>query len=433
MTTAAPSWLTWPALVAITIIVLARYRWFNTTRMEVFFNNALATMLVSNLLRESAIQTLLEHHGVMTISTARLLSLAVTILGAGEFIAFVAVWAHPEKYTASYHNLLNRCLSVALAIAFMVAAEPARRAGQTLEDFGGWSSILAWALLITNLVVLAFQILRISITELVRGGLKPRERMVTVAGIGIGLAIGASSINALVTAILGEFGLVDSASILTWIHSRCIFYETVATAAIAAVPLAMAASGALALDGTSRRWRALQPLRRDLAAVVPATTFQIENPRRRKSALELHQTNVAIRDSILLLLPHFRDVEPARVAQFHHRFTIHQGRQRFYAEQALRLADALTARAAGDPPANVEGARMPVLKRSADLEDEAAELLRLARWWERALESAHAQRHAGAIATGTAAAVESSPLPAHVGPENCPTSTATMTHVKVEI
>ena len=105
---------------------------------------------------------------------------------------------------------------------------------------------------------------------------------------------------------------------------------------------------------------------------------------------------MAIRDAILQLRPYFRDLDPTWLAECNGRIAI-LPTQRRHAEQALQLADALYARAAGDPPASVEEAAKPItLKRSADLEEETAEMLRLARWWNRAKVTAARKRSAAA-------------------------------------
>lgn len=403
MTTALPAWFTGPVLLAIAAILAVRYRWFNGTRLESYLNNALAFLFLCNLLRENAIQQLLNRHGIVDVATARILSLAVAILAAAEFLGFVAVWARPEKYMHRHRNALHRGAAWLLAAAFLAAAEPARRAGQTLEEYGGWSSVAAWALLVTNLVVLAAQILRMSITELRKGTLKRRERVVALVGVGLGTAIGLTSLDAVVQAALDQLGVYDATPGLIKIHGTNIFFETVAVAALAAMPLAVSAFGLIAMDGTSRAWRALQPLRTELQAVVPPTTFTLNNPSRRKTTLDLHQTNVAIRDSILLLRPYFRELDPVRVAECQRRHSIRPAHRR-YAEQAMQLADALAARAAGDPPAEREAPSVIPLKRSGDLEDEATAMLRLTRWWDCATESAAEHRRELELTRTTSAA-----------------------------
>ncbi len=381
MTTSLPAWITWPALTLILVVVLARYRWFNSTKMETIFNNFLAIALLSNLLRERAIEQFLDRNGILSVTASQQLSLVVVIFAAAVFMGFIELWANPEASVTRFGNRFQLGLAAALAAAFLAAATPARRAGQTLEEFGGWSSVLAWLFLVTNLVMFAFKILHMSIAELRSAALKRRERLIAIAGVGIGLMIGLTSLEAPVVAVLGQLGMVDSASILTRTNGLTIFIETVAVAVLAAVPLAVSVAGMMGGDATSRSWRKLQPMRSDLAAVVPTTTVIIASSRRRKSTLDLHQTNVAIRDSILQLLPYVRDLDHHAAAEYRRGLSVVRPSQRRYAEQALRLADALAARAAGEPPAEVESTSGIALKRSADLEDETTEMLRLARWW----------------------------------------------------
>lgn len=144
--------------------------------------------------------------------------------------------------------------------------------------------------------------------------------------------------------------------------------------------LAALAGIALAGDPTSRAWRALQPLREDLAAVVPPTTPICDSPSRRKSTMELHQTDVAIRDSILQLRPYFRDVDPEQMAQCH-RSEFIEPDQIPCVKMALQLAEALASRAAGEPPAQTPAISLLAMRRLADLEDDTAQMRRLVRWW----------------------------------------------------
>lgn len=385
-------WLYGPLLIFLGITVAARYRWFNHTRAENYLNNFLALLLISNLLRNPHVEQALEKWGVLSAGSAQLLSLAVATVSAAEFMGFASVWSNPEKHTPTnpHTNWTFRGLAVVLGLAFMVVVDPERPTGKPLDSVGDWLSVGAWLFLIVNLIGLSYQVLRMAIAELSRTDLKPREQVVTFVGLAVGASLAVTSLDAVTMATRGELDLVNASTILTWTQGRSVFYETTAVTALAAAPLMLSAASAMAMDGISRHWRALQPLREDLAEVVPATTFLVVNPRRRKSTLDLHQTNVAIRDSMLQLLPHFREVDPARVIEMR-RFTIQKHSLR-YAELALRLADARAARAAGDPPTGAEGANAIGLRRTTDLEAESTEMLRLARWWSSAVKSAAAHR-----------------------------------------
>ena len=85
-------------------------------------------------------------------------------------------------------------------------------------------------------------------------------------------------------------------------------------------------------------------------------------------------------DAILQLRPYFRDVPPAEAEDF----TTHvPARHRQGAIDALQLARAVQAKAAGATPAPID-ASVVLNSRSTNLDEETAELLRLARWWPHA-------------------------------------------------
>ena len=307
-------------------------------------------------------------------------------------MGFATMWQNQEKYLLHYSNWRYRVLAVVLSVAFLVVAAPARRAGKTLEQYGGWLGAAACALLITMFVLLSWRILKMAFHELRAADIRPRERAIGIAGTVLGVAIGGSSLNAQVWAVLDALGVADSEHYLSSIHGSNVFFETMAVAALAAVPLVVSAAGLVAMDGISRSWRLLQPLRRELAEVVPlANPVDVSNPRGRKTILDLHLTNVAIRDSILQLRPHFLELDPVRVdeCQRHFRSRINQ---RIYAEQALRLADARAAHMADDAFPAAAAPSVLDLVRSASLETETTEMVRISRWWDCATLAAEERR-----------------------------------------
>lgn len=386
MTTSVPAYLTWPLLVFMTIVVITRYAFFNSSQYETYFNNTLALMVGSNLLRERAIENVLDDHGILSVTAAQQLSLAVMIFAAAEFMGFISLWSRLSPDQTRRRHRYHRGAATILAIGFLLAATPARRAGRTLEEFGGWYSVLAWALLTSIFIALAYKLLHMVINELLRPAAKPRERLIALVGIAVGIAVGSTSVDAVILAALEELGWVHSIEFRLNLHGSNIFWETVAVCALAAVPAARALAARVGLDATSRHWRQLQPLRTSMTQAVPASAFELRTPntRRQKSSLDLHQTTVQIRDAILQLRGYFHDVPAADADQFLHHFSIPAAR-REPAVAALQLANAVHTKAAGAEPVPVDSS--VILKsRSTNLEDETAELLRLARWWP------HAQR-----------------------------------------
>ncbi|AQA06986.1 hypothetical protein BVC93_31305 (plasmid) [Mycobacterium sp. MS1601] len=103
MTTSVPAYLTWPLLVFMVIVVITRYAFFRSNQYDTYFNNTLALMVLSNLLRERAIENVLADHGILSITAAQQLSLAVMIFAASEFIGFISLWARlsPNKPAAA--------------------------------------------------------------------------------------------------------------------------------------------------------------------------------------------------------------------------------------------------------------------------------------------------------------------------------------------
>lgn len=388
MTTTVPAYLTWPLLVFMVTVAITRYAFFNSSQYESYFNNTLALMVGSNLLRERAIENLLADHGILSITAAQQLSLAVMIFAAGEFMGFTSVWSRLSPDQTRHRQRHYRAAAALLAIGFLLAATPARRAGRTLEEFGGWYSVLAWALLTSMFIALAYKLLHMVINELLRPAAKPRERLIALGGIAVGIAVGSTSIDAVILAAFEQLGWVHTIDFRLKLHGSNIFWETTAVCALAAVPAARALSARVGLDATSRHWRQLQPLRTSMTQAVPASAFELRNPnpRRQKWSLDLHQTTIQIRDAILQLRAYFHDIPTADADHFMHHFSI-PAAQREPAVAALQLANAVHTKAAGAQPVPVDSS--VILKsRSTNLEDETAELLRLARWWPQALQAA---------------------------------------------
>jgi hypothetical protein len=159
--------------------------------------------------------------------------------------------------------------------------------------------------------------------------------------------------------------------------------------ATAAVPLATKLLRSLGLDGTSRSWYKLQPLRQVLRASVPESAFEIDDDEsgRRKSELQLHHTVVEIRDAILGLRPYFREIPDDDLIRFLAKPNSVPAREHDAAIAALRLADAARAKAPGVTPKLVDiDSGLIVVSRAATLRQEAAELVTLAKWWPAATE-----------------------------------------------
>ncbi|MGB8403698.1 MAG: DUF6545 domain-containing protein [Mycobacterium sp.] len=385
MTTSVSPWITWPLLVLMCLVVLMRYLLFNSNRYERYLNNSIALMVLTNFPRERALENFLADHHVLSVTASQQLSLLIMIFGAAEFMGFLNLWAHYPPGRARRHQQFYRGAAFVLAVCFWIAATPARRAGRTLEEYGGWAAVAAWVFVTAMLLALAARMAYLSITELRHPNARRFERVVGISTLIIAISIGVTTLDAVVLALLEELGWFHSIGYRLRQHGCNVLWESVATCVVVAIPAIRTAHARLGLNATSRHWRRLEPLRAAMIAAVPESSFDLiaPNPRRQKTPLELHQSNVQIRDAILLLRPYMTSVD---ADGFFHRHNVPAADQGS-ARQALQLAQAAAARTSGRPPAS----EIDVLvSRSRTLTEETTELLQIAKWWPAAVTDASA-------------------------------------------
>lgn len=384
MTTSLPDCIAWPLLAFMATVVAVRFFFYARNQYDTYLNHTLALLFGANLLRDRTIENALADAGVLTITTSQQLSLVAMIFTGGEFIGFVTLWSQLPLNKTRRRQRVVRIVAVLLAVGFWAAAHRARVAGLPLEVSGGWDGVLAWVLLVSLLLVLAVQFLRMAYTESVRPEARRPERLLAAGAAVLGVAIAATSISAVALAVLEQLGWVHSIDYRLHVHGVNFFYEAVAACMMASVPWLRTLTARAGLDPTSRRWRRLQPLCADMTAAVPESAFELKvhNAARRKTTLDLHQTTVQIRDALLRLRPYFHDLQAAEITAFLDRHSV-SPRRRDAAVHALQLAHAVSARAAG-VGVSAPQADVVVHSRSTTLDQEAAELLRLAHWWPRA-------------------------------------------------
>ena len=178
-----------------------------------------------------------------------------------------------------------------------------------------------------------------------------------------------------------QLGWTHTIEFRLWLHSSEFFWLAVVVYLLGAVPLAVRLHAYLGLDRISRTWTRLQPLRLSMTAVVPESRFDLgyDDRRIQKTTLQLHQTIIEIRDAILQLRPYVRDIAPHEWPRLLKPLSV-PTHERGAAAQALQLAHAARTKAAGATP-EPRNMTQIVRSRSATLDEEAAELLALAKWW----------------------------------------------------
>ncbi|MEE3755293.1 DUF6545 domain-containing protein [Mycobacterium intracellulare] len=400
MTTSIPSYITWPLLALMCLMVLMRYMLFNSNPYEGYLNNTVALMVLANFPRERAVEDFLADHHILSVTATQQLSLVLMIFSAAELMGFASLWTQYSPDRARRHQRIYRGTALLLAVGFWIAATPARQAGRTLEEYGGWSEVVSWAFMTAMLLALSARLIYMSITELRHPNAGRLERLICIFVLAIAIAMGVSTGDAVVLSLLEKLGWFHSAGFLIAQHKVNVLGETVSAAFLVSVPAIRAAQAHLGLDSISRRWRRLEPLRAAMIAAVPESSFDLITPEsgRQKTSLELHQSTVQIRDAMLLLRPYVTSVDDAA---FFDRYKV-PAADRVSARQALQLAHAAAARIAGRlPGADIDA----VVSRSRTLAEETTELLQIARWWPAAVTDAsmstQSSRTSWATAKGT--------------------------------
>ncbi|SKO14877.1 MAB_1171c family putative transporter [Mycobacteroides abscessus] len=380
MTSSVPAWLAWPLIAAMAVVVAVRYRWFNKTLYENYFNNTLFLMLVAQLLRERAVEQLLERTAVMTVTMAQQLSLVLVFFMAGEFMGFITLWAQLSPEETRRRHRYHRVAAGILAAAFFVATTRARVNGQLLEVSGGWDNVIAWGIYAVLPVALGLQMVKMSIRESRRPGAKPSERLIAASGAVIGAAIGVTTLVAMSLELFGQLGWVDSLNYRLETHAYIFFWEAIGAAAVSAVPIGLAIGTYLGMDAHGRSWRQLQGLRQDMTSALPDALFDLESSRSRRgnAELKLHQTTIQIRDAILQLRPYYTVLDSDIQERFIRRHSVPAG-DHAAAIDALQLAAAVRAKGSDVEP-SPDGPQI-VQSASTNLDEDAAELLALACWW----------------------------------------------------
>jgi hypothetical protein len=386
MITGLSDWVAWPLLLFMAVVTIARYAFYdtyNSMAYDKYLNYTIGFALLSNLLRDRTVEMHLNRVFSWDLTTIQQVSLALMIFVGTEFRGFTALWRGglPKDEAVRQHRV-HRMTAVICCGVFLAAATPARNAGEHLEVYGGWPAVIAWSFYEIPIVALTFPLMWMSIKETVRSDAAPRERLVPIGGIVIGLLIAISNPGAAVLALLQELGWLDSVEYRLAVHSVIFFIISVFANILAAVPCLLAVHARSGLDSMSRTWRQLQPMLADVKSVVPGIAFQLDAPSlyRRKKPLDVHQSVVQLRDAMLQLRPWIQPIDKDDTAQF---FLQQYGvppRRHADALRALSLARAAEAKLAGTSVTDNDHAEITTY-RSTSLREEAADLLRLATWW----------------------------------------------------
>ena len=378
-----PGIVAWPLIGFMALVLVGRYRWFNSNLYERYFNNTLAFLLVSQVLREHLVQNLLVRTSLMTMPDTWQLGTAVFGYSFTELIGFSLLWSGMSEAKTRRTHRYYRLAGVLLAAGFLISGTRARIAGQPIELTKGWESVATLSCVTTMLMVLATHVIWNSLRELHNASGR-RERWIALSLLAMGSVGVAVVLQEAALQIFDQLGWTHTADYRQQSHANGLLIGTSTPFVIAVIPLAMKLLGFFGLDPITRSWRKLQPLRQAMRTIVPECAFDFDDdePGRRKSQLQLHHTVVEIRDAILRLRPYFREIPHHDRIRFLDERNAVPPRCHDAAIAALRLAHAARAKAADTTPEPLDvDSALIVASRAATLEQEAAELVTVAKWW----------------------------------------------------
>ena len=385
MNASVPDTIAWPVITFMALVLVARFRYCRTNLYESYFSNLLGFLMLAQCLRERQVEVFVSRSGFITATTLQQLGFAAMIFACTEMVGFTMLWKRLSPADTRRSHRYYRLAAVILSAAFLIAATRARVAGQPLEVSGGWDGILAWGFYLAMVLILGARVVWMFAAEL-RKRIRSRELLLATGGLLLGLLTASVSTEAMVLAVTEQLGWTRTVKFRLWFHGFEFFYQAFFVFLLGSVPLMVRLFACLGLDRISRAWNSLQPLRTSMTRVVPESRFNIEHKDRRyqKTTLQLHQTVIEIRDAILQLRPYFRDVAAHELASFLKTYSVPIRAQRA-ATHAFQLAHAASAKSVGAEAESPDMA-LVVRSRSTTLDEEAADLLALAKWWARAAE-----------------------------------------------
>ncbi|VBA62334.1 DUF6545 domain-containing protein [Mycobacterium attenuatum] len=383
MSYSAPDIIEWPLAIFMTIVVAGRYRRCNANLFSFYYNNFLASMLLAVLLRIPNVEDVLSKSAFIAPATAQQLSLVSAIIGCTELIGFNFLWSQLPLNDVRYRMRRYRVAAAILSLAFLSAGSHARIAGKTLEQAGGWDEVVAWGCYLTMVFIMCGKLFKLCVSELKKTALAAHE-FVTL----VGMLIASGSVIVVgtqwfVLPLFDRLGWTDTADYRLMTNRIICFFIPVVVSALGAIPLGILVLTKFGLDSTSRTWKKLQPVRASLTAAVPSSIFYtdvVDGGGPRNNMLQLQHTVIELRDAIWRLQPYCPNIAPDDLREFLESYSV-PPREHTAAISALRVSRAVKAKTVGATPASTEAEKEPP-PRATTLDEEIANLLGLAKWWE---------------------------------------------------
>lgn len=307
MTSTLPAAIEWPMMIILLTVALLRALFLHSR-----LDQRLTTMLVfwgfCALLRDPHIQDQLAEH-LVDPSVIRQATHMFAMLASAAIIGACALWAAPaERSTtglaAAWHRPETQpivyTVVLTMGLALFPLSAPARAAGQTLEQHGGWQ-LIAYMVVYAAPTIVAISAVAVLLIE------AARQTKSALAAVGFALAVVACAISLLdsTTRIINAcflYGGHRNAFTIWRSESNDVLFlpEVTLIALVLTGPLVNRLAERMGLDKSSRQVRRLTPMWNDLSGAVPTVILQ-QRPDRadelaQRMSIEIWDTLIRLRD-----------------------------------------------------------------------------------------------------------------------------------------
>ena len=374
MTSTLPGVLAWPMLTVLLVVALLRALFLHT-QLDQRLTATLVFWAFVALLRDPQVQDVLARH-LTDPSVIRQATHMCAMLASAALFGAVILWGAPEDDSersavwrrAELQSVVYTTVFVMGLTLFPLSA-PARAAGQTLEEHGGWQ-VIVYMIVYSAPTMVAVTVAGFLALETALEATPVALKVSTSLGA---VACAVSLFDAITRIINACFVANHTQNAFTeWrgaSNDSLFLPEVTVVALVLTGPLVHMLTTRLGIDQSTRRLRRLDPMWKDMSAVMPKVVLQ---PRPAALDERADRVGIEIFDAIGWLGPYLR----AGVAPSHRPDLSHaRRRDRSAISAAIALQEALDGYRtnAPTPPAQASTAEVD----SLDID-------RVGRVWEQA-------------------------------------------------
>lgn len=298
-----PAWFTIMSLTLVVTVTVVRLLLVRSTTAERLINKIVLLGTLTALLREPAIAA--QVAPFVPGGAPMLFDLwhALFLVTCGYFVGLFLLW---DLGVERYRQPMVRTVAVSCVTGILLIAlgEPARDAGVSVPDAGGWRYGAYFVAYAGLLVIFCLWQLRPVVT--LRKRTSSRRETCVVVILFLMVANGAVIMSMMAVGnVMGAAGIDNAYTDLAYLGASgepLLLWVVLGCAAL--VPSALqAVTQALRIDADSRELRRLYPVWRDLTAATPMVVFTLHRSDRRGStpAEKLHRRRVEILDAAAII------------------------------------------------------------------------------------------------------------------------------------